>query len=124
MFAIFVLLIYNMAKDELSKEERAELEKLREWHDKYLRSPYREIIEAYQHEIKTLTDQLKESAISINQADEKNITDSHNKAFDIIDKAVDGIERYSSLLTEKEREDLAKKKETSAVSVERFVGGK
>lgn len=113
-----------MAKDELSKEERAELDKLRDWHDKYLRSPYKEIIEAYQHEIKTLTVQLKESAISINEKDDKNITDSHNKAFDIIDKAVEGIERYTSLLTEKEKDDLAKKKEIKPVSVESFVGGK
>lgn len=108
----------------MSKEEQAELDKLREWHDKYLRSPYKDIIEAYQHEIATLTTQLKESAISINQADDKNITDSHNKAFDIIDKAVDGIERYTSLLTEKEKDDLSKKKETKPISVESFVSGK
>jgi len=108
----------------MTKEEAAELERLRDWHDKYLRSPYKDIIEAYQHEIATLTNQLKESAISINQADDKNITDSHNKAFDIIDKAVDGIERYTALLTEKEKEDISKKKDAKPISVESFVSGK
>jgi hypothetical protein len=113
-----------MAKGELSKEERTEYEKLQKWHTKWLRSPYKEIIEAYQHEIKTLTDQLKESAISINQADDKNITDSHNKAFDIIAKAVEGIKNYTALLTEEEKAELGAVKEAGLTSVERFVGGK
>jgi hypothetical protein len=108
----------------MKKSELSELDKLRKWERLYLNSPYKRIVEALLKELNQVVEGFENTAININMADDKKITEQHIQGLAHMRRLEADITYYVGKLTKEEKGQILEGQELRGDSpVEQFIFG-